>query len=73
MGEISTRSGYYIRVNTKDVTGGCVANTRHVRLNTVGVAAGLPDDGGCDLSTNEDAQNADPVGGKHADDGEGER
>lgn len=30
------------------------------------------DDSGCDLGTNEDAQNADRVGGKHADDGEGE-
>lgn len=35
-------------------------------------SSGLPDDGGCDLGTNEDAQNADGVGGKHADDGEGE-
>lgn len=33
---------------------------------------GLPDDSGCDLSTNEDAQNADRVGGKHSNDGKGE-
>lgn len=32
----------------------------------------LPDDSWGNLSTNEDAQNADRVGGKHADDGEGE-
>lgn len=35
-------------------------------------SGGSPDDGGCDLGTNEDTQNADGVGGKHADDGEGE-
>lgn len=31
-----------------------------------------PDHSGCDLSTEEDAQVADCVGGKHADDGEGD-
>lgn len=35
-------------------------------------SVGLPDDSGCDLSTEEDAQVADCVGGKHADDGEGD-
>lgn len=35
------------------------------------VSAGLPDHSGCDLSTEEDAQVADGVGGKHANDGEG--
>lgn len=37
------------------------------------VSAGLPNDSGCDLCTEEDAQVADCVGGKHADDGEGDR
>lgn len=37
-----------------------------------GVPVGLPDDSRCNLGTNENAQNADRVGGKHADDGEGE-
>lgn len=32
-----------------------------------------PDHSGCDLSAEEDAQVADCVGGKHADDGEGDR
>ena len=33
------------------------------------VSVGLPDDSGCDLSTEKDAQVADCVGGEHADDG----
>ena len=37
-----------------------------------GLALGLPDHSGGDLSTEEDAQVADCVGGEHADDGEGD-
>lgn len=32
----------------------------------------LPDNGGCDLSTEEDAQVADGMGREHPDDGEGD-